>query len=172
MQARAKAGLAMVALLGCAAASMAHAQAQANPDQKKLDYFVGKWRSDVDIKATANSQAAKVSGTEVCEWFANTHIVCHSDSTGPTGPYKAMRILSYVPTMKQFASYTIDSAGYVSLAIGEVQGPTWTFTANFGGLKTRYVMKTTKDGYSAVSEYAGADGKWVTVSAVNATRAK
>ena len=33
-------------------------------------------------------------------------------------------------------------------------------------------MKTAKDSYSAVSDYAGADGKWTTVSVINATRAK
>ena len=171
MDARIKVVTVMVSLLGLTGV-VTIARAQPAPEQKKLDYFVGKWRLEVDVKASANSPASKASGMEDCELFANTHVVCRSESTGPAGLYKSMRLISYVPTLKQYASYTIDSIGYASLSLGQVHGTTWTFTADYGSAKTRYTMKTAKDSYSAVSEYAGADGKWTTVSAVNSTRAK
>ena len=171
MDARMKVALVMVALLGLPGV-ITIARAQPAPEQKKLDYFVGKWRSDIDVKASANSPASKASGMEDCEWFANAHVVCRGESTGPAGLYKSMRVISYVPTLKQYASYTVDSIGYAVLSLGQVQGTTWTFTADYGSVKTRYTMRTAKDSYSAVSEYAGADGKWTTVSAMNSTRAK
>lgn len=172
MNARMKTVLVVVPLLGfLGVAVVGYAQPQA-ADQKKLDYFVGKWRSEVDIKASAGSPAAKASGTDDCEWFANTHVVCHNESTGPTGLYKSMRIISYVPALKQYASYYVDSIGYAVLSLGQLQGTTWTFTTDYAGAKTRYTMKTAKDSYTAVSEYAGADGKWTTISTGNSTRAK
>ena len=167
-----KMALASVLLLGFAVtATVAQAQ-PAGPEQKKLDYLIGKWRSEVNIMASAGSPATKASGKEVCEWFADAHVVCHNESTSPAGSYKSMRVISYVPAVKQYASYTVDSIGYAVLSLGQLQGTTWTFTTDYSGVKTRYTMKTTKDSYTAVSEYAGADGKWTTISTGKATREK
>jgi hypothetical protein len=169
---RMKTALVMALLLSFSGvAVIGHAQPPGE-EHKKLDYFVGKWRSDVDIKASAGSPASMASGTDDCEWFANMHVVCRSETTGPAGLYKSMRVVSYVPAMKQYVSYFVDSIGYAVFSVGQVQGNTWTFTNEYGGVKTRYTMKTAKDGYTAVSEYASADGKWITTSTGNSTRAK
>jgi hypothetical protein len=148
------------------------AGAQPGPEQKKLEALVGRWRVDVDVKATATTPAAKASGTEDCEWFANLHVVCKSDATGAAGNYRSMRTLSYVPAAKQYASYSIDSLGYAVLTLGQVAGSNWTFTSEVGGYKLRSVIKTSKDGYTATADYAGPDGKWTTTSVITATRAK
>jgi len=161
-----------IALLLVVQATTSIVRAQPSPEQKKLDYFVGKWKADLDIKATATTAALKASGTEDCESFANLHVVCRSELTGGTGLYKAMRTFSYVPALKQYSSYTVDSLGYAVLTLGTVQGDTWTFTTEAGGYKTRTTMKTTKDGYTAAAEYAGPDGKWTPSSTSKFTRMK
>ena len=143
--------------------------AQPAPEQKKLDAFVGKWQTEVEFKGASPSKA---SGTEDCEWFANLHVVCHSDLTGPAGLYRAMRIVSYVPAMKQYAVYTIDSLGYAALTMGTNAGNTWTFTSGGQGWKTRLVMKMSGNSYTSVADYAGADGKWVTTATSKSTRLK
>ena len=172
MDAPMKAAFVVIPLLGLGGmAVVAYAQPP-GPEQRKLEYFVGKWRLEVDIKASAGSPAAKASGTEDREWFANTHVVCRNESTSPAGLYKSMRVISYVPALKQYAVYTVDSIGYAVLTLGQVQGTTWTFTSEYAGAKTRYTMKTAKDNYTAVAEYAGADGKWTTISTGNSMRAK
>jgi hypothetical protein len=150
----------------------APSSAQPGPEQKKLDAFVGRWRIELDVKATATTAAGKASGTEDCEWFANQHVVCRSEATGAAGLYRSMRTLSYVPAGKSYASYTIDSLGYAVLTFGQAVNNTWTFSSEATGFKVRSVVKLTKDGYTATSEYAGADGKWTTASVVTATRAK
>lgn len=147
-------------------------EAQPGPEQKKLDYFVGKWKVDVDVKPSATLPASKASGTEDCQWFANLHVVCRSESTGAAGLYTAMRVISYVPALKQYSSYTVDSLGYAVLALGQVQGETWTFSTDTPTLKTRYVVKGAKDSYTAVAEYAGADGKWIQSSEIKSARMK
>jgi Protein of unknown function (DUF1579) len=146
--------------------------AQPGPEHKKLDAFVGRWRIDLDVKATATTTVGKASGTEDCEWFANLHVVCRTEATGAGGLYRSMRTLSYVPMTKSYASYTIDSLGYAVLTFGRAVGGTWTFSSEGTGFNVRSVVKQTKDGYTATSEYAGADGKWTTASVVTATRAK
>jgi hypothetical protein len=158
--------------LCCLALAPSAAVAQPGPEHKKLDALVGRWRVDVDVKATATTPAAKASGAEDCEWFANLHVVCKSEATGAAGLYRSMRTLSYVPATKQYASYSIDSLGYAVLTLGQVAGSTWTFSSEIGGYKLRSVIKTTKDGYTATADYAGPDGKWTTTSVVTATRAK
>ena len=109
---------------------------QANADLKRLDAMVGRWRVDVDLKATPLTQAAKASGTEECEWFADRHVVCRSDAKGSAGSYSQMRTFSYTPARKDYAVYAIDSLGTALLANGQVSGDTWTFTTpSAGGLE-------------------------------------
>jgi hypothetical protein len=143
--------------------------AQPTPEQKKLDAMVGRWQTEIDFKGASPSKA---SGTEDCEWFANLHVVCRSDLTGPAGLYRSMRIISYVPAMKQYAVYTIDSLGYAALTMGTNAGSTWTFTSGGQGWHTRLVMKMSGNSYTSVADYAGADGKWVTTATSKSSRLK
>src|SRR5215211_6085407 len=85
--------------------------AQGTPELKRLDPMVGRWRVDVDIKATPLTQAAKASGTEECEWCAARHVVCRSDARGAAAAYSQMRTFSYVPARKEYAVYAVDSLG-------------------------------------------------------------
>src|SRR5688500_7253824 len=165
--------LASATLAACLFALVpATAAAQPGPEVKKLEPFVGRWRIALDVKATATTTAGKASGTEDCEWFANLHVVCRSEATGAAGLYRSMRTLSYAPTVQSYASYTVDSLGYAVLTFGKAVGSTWTFSSEATGFKVRSVIKQTKDGYTATSEYAGPDGKWITATVVTATRAK
>lgn len=148
------------------------AHAQPGPEQKKLEYFVGKWKTDVDIKASAASPGGKAAGTEDCEWFANLHIVCRGESTSAAGLYRTMRVISYVPALKGYSQYAVDSLGYAVLSVGQLQGSTWTFTTELPGMKLRTMMKTTGDSYGTTSEYAGADGKFAPTGSGKATRTK
>ena len=154
-----------------AAPSVAVAQ-QPSPDQKKLDVMVGKWNIEVDTKATPLSPANKATGTEECQWFANRHVVCRSEAKGSAGTYSQMRTLSYVPARKEYAAYTVDSLGSALVAYGQVNGDTWTFSTDQKAFNIRLTLKIAAGGYTALAEFAGADGKFVPLSEVKATRAK
>ena len=148
------------------------AAAQSATDYKRLEPMVGRWRIEVDLKATPISQATKASGTEDCEWFANRHVVCRSDAKGTTGTYAQMRSLSYIPAQRQFAAYTIDSLGTSVIAYGQVSGDTWTFSTAQSALNIRLTLKIAAASYTAVVEFAGPDGKYVPLSEVRGTRVK
>jgi hypothetical protein len=151
--------------------SVALAQ-QPSPDQKRLDVMVGKWSIEVDTKATPLSPASKASGTEECQWFANRHVVCRSEAKGSAGTYSQMRTLSYLPARKQYVAYTVDSLGSALVAYGQVSGDTWTFTTDQPAFNIRLTLKISASAYSALAEFAGADGKYVPLSEVKGTRAK
>jgi hypothetical protein len=155
-----------VLLVPCTAA------AQAGADLKRLDAMVGRWRVDVDLKATPLTQAAKATGTEECEWFADRHVVCRSDAKGAAGAYSQMRTFSYTPARKEYAVYAVDSLGTALLAHGQVSGETWTFTTSQAPLNIRLTLKLAAGGYTAIAEYAGLDGKYLPLSEVRATRIK
>ena len=158
--------LAALLVLPCTAA------AQGSPEQKRLDAMVGRWRVDVDLKATPLSQATKATGTEECEWFAGRHVVCRSEAKGPAGSYSQMRTFSYVAARKEYALYAVDSLGSALLAHGQVSGDTWTFTTNQPAFNIRLTLKTAAAGYTAVAEFTGLDGKYLPLSEVKGTRAK
>jgi len=139
-------------------------------EQKLLQPMVGKWRVEIDLKATPISQATKATGTEDCEWFGNRHVVCRSEAKAATGTYSQMRTLSYIPAQKQYAAYTIDSLGTALIAYGQVSGDTWTFTTAQSALTIRLTLKVAARSYTALAEFAGPDGKYVPLSEVHATR--
>jgi hypothetical protein len=156
------------AVLMALVANVQIGSAQAGPEQKRLDPFVGQWRMDVEVKASAAAPASKASGTDQCDWFANMHVVCTADA----GVYRSMRVISYIAAMKQYAMYTVDSYGFATFAMGQLQGSTWTFTTDVAGVKYRTVMQPGRDSYTSRAEYAAADGNWVVMSETKATRMK
>jgi hypothetical protein len=158
--------LAAVLVLPCTAI------AQGSPDVKKLDAMVGRWRVDVDLKATPLSQAAKASGTEDCEWFADRHVVCRSETKGASASYSQMRTFSYIPARTEYAAYAVDSLGTALVAYGQVSGDTWTFTTSQPAFNIRLTLKISPNAYTALAEYSGPDGKYLPLSEVRATRTK
>jgi len=139
-------------------------------EQKALQPMVGRWQVEVDLKATPISQATKATGTEECSWFGNRHVVCRSEAKAATGTYSQMRTLSYIPAQKQYAAYTIDSLGTALIAYGQVSGDTWTFTTAQSATTIRLTLKVTPRSYTALVELGGAEGKYVPLSEVRATR--
>jgi hypothetical protein len=164
-------GLTVLFFVGVLTMSSAAAAQQA-AELKRLDGMVGRWRVEVELKATPLSQATTATGAEECEWFAARHVVCRSEAKGAAGTYSQMRILSYVPARKEYAVYTVDSLGTALQASGQVSGDTWTFTTNQPAFNIRLTMKIAPGGYTALAEYSGLDGKYLPLSEVKATRVK
>ena len=159
--------LVLVALLALPCTTSAQ-----SADQKRLDPMVGQWRVEVELKATPLTQAAKATGTEECEWFAQRHVVCRSEAKGPAGTYSQMRTFSYIPARKEYAAYAVDGLGTALLAYGQLSGDTWTFTTNQPAFNVRLTLKMAANVYTAVAEYAGPDGKYLPLSEVRGTRTK
>ena len=148
------------------------AAARQGPEQKRLDAMVGRWRVDVDLKATPLGPGTKATGTEECQWFAARHLVCRSEAKSPSGTYSQMRTISYIAARKQYAIYTVDSLGTALIAYGQATGDTWTFATEQQAFNIRLTLKMAPGGYTALAEYSGLDGTYQPLSEITGTRMK
>jgi len=140
---------------------------QPGPEDKRLGYYVGKWRSEADMKPTAFGPGGKVTGKQSCEWFAGGfHVVCHADfSVGAMGEEKALIIFSYNREQKAYVWYRISNWGETGSAKGAVQGDTWTWHSE-SKIKGKVVhwrgtyKEIPPDTAMMQFEMQGDDGKW------------
>ena len=154
----------------CLGLVMPLAGQQRSREQDRLSAMVGRWQTELEITATAAGPAMKVTGTEECAWFANIHVVCRNDAKADAGAYSAIRLFSHHAPSKQYAVYTIDSAGAALVAYGQIAGEIWTFTAEAGESKSRLVIKMGSASYEGTSELSMRGGTWTPVSTMKATR--
>ena len=141
------------------------------PEHQKLGYFVGKWKTEGDLKPSPFGPGGKMSGEDKCEWFDGKYsVVCRSSGTGPAGPTKGLGILSYSDEEKAYTYYGIDNTPMTQSTVprGAVQGDTWTYTdeSKMGGkmVKSRYIIKVASpSSYAFKFKMQGDDGKWNTV---------
>ncbi|HSS44802.1 MAG TPA: FG-GAP-like repeat-containing protein, partial [Thermoanaerobaculia bacterium] len=124
----------LVASVGLAVATAAQAQEKkmempkAGPEQQKLSYFVGTWRSSGDVKENPMMPAGKMTSTDSCDWFhGGFFVVCHSTGTSPMGASHGLYILGYSTEKKAYTYYGVDSMGYAGQSNGTVDGSSWTY---------------------------------------------
>jgi len=120
--------LGSILLFVAAALPPAFAQGAPQPtaEHKRLEYFVGKWRGEGDMKASAFGPAGKSVITSTCEWFAgHFHVVCRSESSSPEGTSREVVVLGYDPAKKVYTRYNYGSDGSGSFALGSLDGKTW-----------------------------------------------
>src|SRR5271155_464696 len=132
---------------------------QPGPEHKKLEYFLGKWTGESEIKANEFVPAGKTVGTV-------------TDTLGLGGFYVEQRaesqlgttlgIMGYDSHAKVYTSYYANSVGLVGTAAGTVNGNTWTWM-----VEDKYAGKAVKGRTTITmlsptqytSKYEMADGK-------------
>ena len=147
-------------------------------EHKRLGYFVGKWTSEGEMKASPMGPAGKVSGSDTCEWFAgNFSVVCHTEGKSPMGPMKSIGIMSYSTEEKVYTYYGVDNTGMTMSSVpkGTRQGDTWTYLdeGTMGGqkYKARITLKElSPTKYTFKMEMQGPDGKWAPMMEATATK--
>lgn len=175
--------IALVALVTASWLGSVGAQAPApkpGPEHKKLEYFVGKWTTTGEMKASPFGPAGKVTGSDNCEWFQGGFaVVCHSQGTAPTGPTRSIGIMGYSSEEKKYTYFGLDNTAMFMTAIpkGTVEGDTWTYTdsGTMGGqpYQARFVLKVVSPAsYTFRWETLGPDRKWMPILEGTSTRAK
>jgi len=100
------------------------------PEHKSLGYFVGKWKTEADMKASPFGPGGKMTSADTCEWFAGGfQVVCRGDGKGPAGPMTSLGVLSYDANEKAYKYYGIDNTGMSDLSTGRKSGNTWSFSS-------------------------------------------
>src|SRR5688572_22057397 len=170
-----RSSVAVVLICGFTALSLAQAppeRPKPGPEHKKLEYFVGKWTVESEIKATEFGPAAKLVGTETATLGPGGFYV-ESRAEGKLGTRLA--IMGYDSHAKVYTSYYASSAGFVGTATGTVNGNTWTWMVEdkYAGksIKGRTTVTTlSPTQYTAKYEMADEKGGYTTILEGKATK--
>ena len=117
------------------------------PELKKLDYFVGHWTSEGDVKPGPMGPGGKFTMEEHTEWMDGGYfVVIHSKYSGggmPSGTGTAY--MGYDPQEKVYTYDEFNSMGEATHSKGMVDGDTWTWTNDMKmgpqSMKGRFSMK-------------------------------
>lgn len=164
--------LALLTVVGSASAQPSAAQApKPTPEHQRLQYFVGDWTMEGEMKPGPMGPGGKITSNDHCEWFEGHYaVVCRGTGTTPMGPAKSIGIMGYSADEKVYTYYGIDNSPMVMTAAarGTVQNGTWTYTdeSMMGGqkVKSRVTIKeASPSAYTFSLEMQGPDGKWMPV---------
>jgi hypothetical protein len=147
-------------------------------ENERLGFFVGKWKTTGEMKATPFGPGGKFTAKESCEWFSGKFsLVCKSKGKGPTGPTEGLGIIGYNGEEKVYVYYGIDNTPMAMTTVprGTFADDAWTYEdeSRMGGqvVKSRYVMRMTgKRSYTSAWSILGADGQWKTVMEATSMR--
>jgi hypothetical protein len=147
-------------------------------EHKRLGYFVGRWTSEGEMKASPMGPAGKISGTDTCEWFSGGFaVVCRSEGKSPMGPMKSIGIMGYSTEEKVYTYYGVDNTAMTMASVpkGTRQGDTWTYLdeGTMGGqkYKARITLKElSPTKYTFKMEMQGPDGKWAPMMEATSTK--
>ncbi len=174
-----KRAAAAILLIVCVLASLAQAQQQPKPgpEHKWMDYFVGRWTGEGDVKASSFGPAGKFTFTEDVEWApGGFFLVMHWEWKGPQGQAKGLTVMGYNAEEKVYFSRSFDSGGDTWSFKGPVAGDIWTgtspeFKRDGKVMKTRYVnQRLSPTSYSFKMERSTEGGPWPTYMEGKATK--
>jgi hypothetical protein len=149
---------------------------QPAPQTKNLEYFIGSWTVNGDLKAGPMGPGGKLTGTDKWEWMAGHYfIVAHSDMQGAAGNGNSLSVMGYNADEKKYTYNEFDSMGQTELATGTFDGTTWSWTSdehmNGQTMKGRYTAKeVSPTSYSFKFELSQDGTNWTTVMDGTATK--
>lgn len=140
--------IALIGFLACgvfATAQTATPMPTPAPELKKLDYFVGTWKSVGELKPGPMGPGGKLSGTDHNEWMpGHFFLIFHSTETSPMGHAVGTAYMGYNSEDKNYTFDAFNSMGEAEHAKGTADGDTWTWTLTekMGGqaMKGRYTI--------------------------------
>jgi len=148
------------------------------PELKKLDYFVGTWTMDGDLKPGPMGPGGKMTGTERIEWMdGGFFLTSHSDFKSAMGDGTGLAVMGYNAEDKVYTYDEYNSVGDAEHSKGTVDGDTWTWTSDgkMGAqtMKPRFTMKILSPAsYSFKYEMSRDGTSWSTLMDGKSTKSK
>lgn len=122
--------IAMATMLLIVAASAQSAEApKPGPEHKKLDYFVGHWSTESDIKPSPMGPGGKMVVNEDAKWMdGGFFVVIHTTfKSAAMGDGTSIAFMGYDSKEKVYTYDEFNSMGEVVHATGTVDGDTWNW---------------------------------------------
>jgi hypothetical protein len=148
------------------------------PELKKLDYFLGNWTMEGNMKPGPMGPGGKWSGTEHDEWMQGGYfLVSHSDYKGAPTSGVGLAIMGYDTNDKVYTYDAFNSMGEAEHSKGTLTGDTWTWTSDekMGSetMKGRFTLKMTSSTTYDMKFEMSMDGTtWSTVMEGKGTKSK
>jgi hypothetical protein len=168
--------VAVILICGFTALSLAQAppeRPKPSPEHKKLEYFLGTWKTEGEIKANEFLPAGKIVSTETYTLGPGGFYVVLDRPEGQIP--RTQGIMTYDSHAKVYTSFYVNSAGLVGTGTGTVNGNTWTYMIEdkvFGravkGRTTITVLSPTE--YTIKYEMADGKGGYTTIVEGKATK--
>src|SRR5438128_2205163 len=164
-------GSSVALFLTCGFTALALAQAppeppKPGPEHKKLEYFLGTWKTEGEVKANPYMPAGKSVSTQTYTLGPGGFFVeCLSQGQMPT----THAITAYDSHAKLYTTFYASSAGLVGGGTGTVDGNTWTWTLEdkwFGKAfkgRTTVTVKSASQ-FTVKYEYLDPNGSYVTIT--------
>jgi hypothetical protein len=137
------------------------------PELKKLDYFVGSWTSEGDMKPGPMGPGGKMTASEDSKWMdGGFFVVIHSTfKSAAMGNVSAIAFMGYDTEEKKYTYDEFNSMGEAIHSKGTVDGDTWTWTNEMKmgpqTMKGRFTMKILSPTSYTYKFEMSADGtKW------------
>jgi len=95
-----------------------------------MGYFAGDWKLEGTMKVSPTAPGGAFTSTEHSEWVPGSFFVeTHSSMKSPMGNIRGVRVMEYNPADKVYTDNAYNSLGEHQVALGHVQGNTWTWTS-------------------------------------------
>lgn len=140
-------------------------------ENKLLDVFAGKWRTEGQTIANGASPAVTLNGLDTYEWLPGGYFLVHHVAVRMGNEdVSAIEIIGYDNATQTFPIRYFDNQGHTGLMNATVRDHTWTFT----GEQERGIFTFSNDGNTLTGswEHLNAVGEWVHWMDVKLTREK
>lgn len=148
------------------------------PQHQRMSFFLGDWTASGTSKISPKSPGAPFTLKEHGEWVTDGYFLeTKTSMKGSMGAVNSQRVMGYNVEDKTYTYNLYNSLGEHQVAIGHLDGNTWTWDSaeklNGITVKGRYtVVETGPDTFTFKSEVADPKGGWVTVMEGKAQRAQ
>ena len=170
-----RSSVAVILICGFTALSLAQAPPEGpkpGPEHRKLEYFLGTWKVETEIKANEYVPAGKGVGTQTYTLEPGGFYI---ESLAEGQIPRTFGIIAYDSYAKAYTTFYASSAGLVGSGTGTVNGNTWTWMVEdkvFGkaakGRTTITILSASQ--YTSKYEMLDANGRYVTLTEGTATK--
>ena len=147
------------------------------PEQSRLQYYVGTWHSEYDLKPGPFGPGGKMTNTDRTEVMpGGFFLITHTEGKGAIGDLKELALMGYDSEAKVYTYDAYNNFGQAEHFKGTVNGDTWTWTTEsmMGGkpAKMRFIAKEVSPTLYTMKLELGGDSGWIAVMEGKATKMK